>query len=72
MHPNWCICFINKQYQLKIQLAIILFIFTSETVRNREVKTGAVNSVLAKRNTVVYQPIRVDTSRDAAAIAAYV
>jgi len=41
-------------------------------VRNREVKTGAVNSVLANRITVVSQPVRVDTGRDAAAIAAYV
>ena len=70
MHPNWCICFINKQYQFKFGWPFFCSFSTSETVRNREVKTGAVNSVLANRITVVCQPVRVDIGRDVAVVAA--
>ena len=56
------------QYQFKFR-DVILY---TPLQKPRQKEEGAVRLVLAHRLTVVCQPVRVDTSRDAAAIAAYV
>ena len=63
--------FINIHLQFILLLVNAIFRTTSETVnREKERNKGAVNSVLANRITVVCQPVRVDTGRDVAVVAA--